>query len=120
MEGDRLLTFASVLGLEEADIEDVFSSPLYAIVLNQAFALVGTSEATAQKLIDADQNTTRLVKKAEAYFRVLTPSVPEFDHFTPADWLFQHPDLLNGDAPEVIDTLRRAELVIAALNKIVV
>jgi energy-coupling factor transporter ATP-binding protein EcfA2 len=119
MEGDRLLTFASVLGLEEADIEDVFSPALYAVVLNQAFNLTGTSKATGQKLIDADQNTTRLVKKTEAYFRVLPPATPEFDHFTPADWLFQHPDVLNGDAPEVIDTLGRAERVIAALNKIV-
>jgi predicted ATP-dependent endonuclease of OLD family len=119
MEGDRLLTFASLLGFEEADIEDVFNPALYAVVLNQAFKLTGTSEATAQKLSDADQNTTRLVKKSEAFFRVLPPAMPEFDHFTPADWLFQHPDLLNGNAAEVVETLERAERVISALNKIV-
>lgn len=59
------------------------------------------------------------MKKAEAYFRVLPPANPEFDHFTPADWLFQHPELLNGDAPEVLETLKRAEQVVTALNKIV-
>jgi len=57
------LTFATVLGLEEADLEDVFDPDLYAKVLNQAFNLTGTNEATGQKLLDADTNTTRLVKK---------------------------------------------------------
>jgi hypothetical protein len=119
MEGDRLLTFATILGVEEADIEDVLSPALYAKILNQAFTLVEENELTAKKLIDADPNTARLVKKAEAYFRVLSPAAPEFDHFTPADYLFQHPDLLTGDAPEVTQTLERAERVIAALNKII-
>jgi energy-coupling factor transporter ATP-binding protein EcfA2 len=118
MESDRLLTFASVLGVDEADAEDVFSPALYARILNQAFDLAGANELTAQKLIDADPNTTRLVKKAEAYFRVLPPAAPEFDHFTPADWLFTHPDLLAGDSPEVVETLERAERVITALNKL--
>ncbi len=53
----------------EADIEDVFSPALYAQILNQAFGLTGPNEITAQKLIDADINTTRLVKMAEALYR---------------------------------------------------
>src|SRR5205807_774728 len=60
MEGDKLLTFATQLG---ADIEDALSPALYAKILNQAYNLTGANELTAQKLIDADQNTTRLVKK---------------------------------------------------------
>jgi hypothetical protein len=88
MEGERLLTFATILGYDQADSEDVLSPALYARILNQAFSLTGTNELTAQKLIDADPNETRLVKKAEAYFRVLPPSTAEFDHFTPANWLF--------------------------------
>jgi hypothetical protein len=118
MESDRLLTFASVLGVDEADAEEVFSPALFARALNQAFNLTGANELTAQKLVDADPNTTRLLKKAEAYFRVLPPAAREFDHFTPADWLFTHPELLNGDSPEVVDTLERAERVITALNKL--
>ncbi|MGA7523683.1 MAG: AAA family ATPase [Acidobacteriaceae bacterium] len=118
MEGERLLTFASVLGLDEADIEDVFNPASYGGILNQAFGLSGENQATAQKLIDADPGTTRLVKKAEAYFRVLPPEAPEFDHYTPAVWLFSHPDFLSVDSPGAADTLQRAQRVIAALNKI--
>jgi hypothetical protein len=119
MEGDRLLTFAKLLGVDEADIEDVFAPELYATILNQSFTLTGARKLTGQRLLDADLTTTRLLKKAEAYFRVLPPTVTEFDHFTPADWLFRHPELLDGTTPDVEETLRRAEVIITALNQII-
>jgi predicted ATP-dependent endonuclease of OLD family len=118
MESDRLLTFASVLGLEEADIEDVFHPRLFAMILNLSFDLPPGKQADSQKLIDANINMTRLVKKAEAFFAVLPPEAPQFDHFTPAEWLFRNPKVLDGDDPAVVETLGRAELVISALNKI--
>jgi predicted ATP-dependent endonuclease of OLD family len=118
MEGDRLLTFATVLGVDEADIEDVFSPAVYADVLNQAFHLPAGQQLTAQKLVDAEPHTTRLVKKAAAHFAVLPPEAPEFDHFTPSDWLFQNPGILDKKEPETNSTLERAERVITALNKL--
>jgi hypothetical protein len=117
MESDRLLTFATILGVDEADIEDVFDPALYALILNQAFNLPSDKQLDTRKLIDADPSTTRLVKKAATYFAVLPPAVAEFDHFTPADYLFRNPNLLDGDSPEVVDTLQRAERIISALNK---
>lgn len=113
-----MLTFASILGIEEADLEDVFAPDLYARLLNQAFQLTGASEATGQRLLDADQSTIRLVKKAEAFFRVLPPETEQFDHYAPFAWLFLHPELLEGDSPEVTATLERAERVINAINQI--
>jgi predicted ATP-dependent endonuclease of OLD family len=118
MEGERLLTFATVLGLQEADIEDVFNAALYADVINNAFNLPAVNHATAPSLIGADPNTTRLLKKAEAFFAVLPPEQPEFDHFTPANWLFRSPQVLDPNTPEVKETLDRAEKVITALNKL--
>jgi predicted ATP-dependent endonuclease of OLD family len=120
LEGDRLLTFATILGIDEADIEDVFTPELYAWVVNQAFGLPAAQQLDAKKLLDADPNTTRLVKKAEAYFAVLPPEAPEFNHFTPAEWLFRNPNVLDKDTPIVNDTLTTATKVIAALNKILV
>src|SRR5207247_1987874 len=114
----RLLNFATILGLQEADIEDVFSPALYAEVINKAFNLPAANQATAQSLTNADQNTTRLVKKAEPFFAVLPPGAPEFDHFTPADWLFRNSGVLDQNTPEVNETLDRAEKVITALNKL--
>lgn len=118
LETDRLLTFASVLGVEEADVEDVFTAGLYASILNQAFELPAKYQVTADNLMQADATTTRLVKKAEAYFRLLPPELPEFGHFTPAEWLFRNAAVLEGDDPEVVKTLERAQLVISALNRL--
>lgn len=118
MEGQRLLTFATILEREEASIEDVFDPRLYAGMLNQAFNLNGAHAATGQRLIDVDQKTTRLAKKASAYFRALPSAAPKFDPFTPADWLFQHPSLLDRDEPAVVETLERAERVILAINNL--
>jgi len=70
LEGERLLNFATILGLQEADIEDVFTPALYAEVINKAFNLPAANQATAQALMNADANTTRLVKKAEAFFGI--------------------------------------------------
>jgi hypothetical protein len=116
MEGERLLSFATVLGIEEADIEDVFNPALYGTLLNHSFSLAGANELTTQKLIDADPSTTRLVKKAEAYFRLMPPEVPEFNHFAPAEWLFRNLDALDSNGVEVQETLANAEKVIAVLN----
>jgi hypothetical protein len=58
------------------------------------------------------------LKKAEAFFAVLPPELPEFDHFTPAEWLFRNPGVLDADNADVKATLERAEKVIAALNKL--
>jgi energy-coupling factor transporter ATP-binding protein EcfA2 len=118
LEGNRMLTFATILGLQEADVEDVFAPALYAEIINSAFQLPESNQATAQSLTDANQNTTRLVKKAEAFFAVLPPGLPEFNHFTPANWLFLNPQVLDRNNADVNSTLERAEQVIIALNKL--
>jgi predicted ATP-dependent endonuclease of OLD family len=118
LENDRLLTFATILGVGEADIEDVVSSAFYAEIINKAFNLPDVNHATAQSLADADKTTTRLVKKAEALFAVLPPDAPQFDHYTPAEWLFLNVGVLDQDTADVNATLDRAEKVIAALNKL--
>ena len=118
LENERLLTFATILGIEEADIEDVFAPSLYASILNDAFGLDSSQRLTTEQLEAASSSNTRLLKKAEACFAVLPPEAPEFDHFLPADWLFRNPGVLDSDAPEVNETLERAERTISALNNL--
>jgi len=118
LESDRLLTFATILGLEEADVEDVFSPSLYVQIVNEAFALPSANRVSAKQIL-AETATPRLLKKMEACFRVLPPTAPEFDHYTPADWLIRNPGVLDQDKKDVNDTLDHAERVIAAVNRIV-
>ena len=58
----------------------------------------------------------RLVKRVEAAFKLLPPDTPEFDHFTPADWLIRNPAILDGNTPVIETALDNAEKVIRAIN----
>ncbi|AZO42450.1 hypothetical protein EJ076_15810 [Mesorhizobium sp. M7D.F.Ca.US.005.01.1.1] len=111
-----VLTMADFTAQEEADVEDLFDPQLFCSIVNKAYGLSGANELDPAKLKAADENTERQVKKAEAYFRVLPESIPEFDHFTPAAWLLTNPGTLSGDGPEVLSTLGRAEKLFNALN----
>jgi len=75
-------------------------------------------QLTAATLLAAAPETTRLVKKAEACFRTLPPDAPEFDHFTPADWLIRNPGYLESDDPDVVATRERAAKIIEAVNRV--
>lgn len=63
LQSGRPLTFATLLGSEEADVEDVFSPELFADILNAAFALPPAHRASASALLAANKSTTRLVKE---------------------------------------------------------
>ncbi|MCM8731815.1 ATP-dependent endonuclease [Hephaestia sp. GCM10023244] len=117
LENGRLKTFASTLGVEEADVEDIFAPATYAAILKSAFDLKKAEIPTADSLLAADDKTSRLVKKAEAYFRVLSPDTAEFDHFTPSMWLLRNPNMLEAEDAATSETLDRAEKVITAINE---
>lgn len=116
LQNGRLKTYASVLDLEEADVEDVFTPGVFAQLLNKAFALEDGELCEEESLLAADMNTTRLVKKADAYFRTLSPETAQFNHFTPAMWLLKNPKFLEAKNSAISETLDRAEAVISAAN----
>ena len=96
-------------GQDEADIEDFFALELFAELVNKTYKLAGEHALTAEKLAAADTTTQRLVKKAEAYFKLLPAEIPEFSHFDPAMHLLQHPELLKAKGKAVETTLKRFE-----------
>src|SRR5690606_11118469 len=118
LKAGGLLTINDFVGKDEGDIEDLFEPVLFATIVNSAYVLTGTQAMTAQSLDAADTSTVRQVKKAEAFFRVLPQTVPEFDHFTPSSWLIEHPAAISGDSQEVMATLDRAEALFRALNSL--
>jgi energy-coupling factor transporter ATP-binding protein EcfA2 len=116
LESDRLMTFASLLDKEEADVEDVFSPELYIAIVNDAFQLAGEMRLQLDQVLEQEPGTDRIVKKVEACFRVMPPDAPEFDHYRPAEWLFRNQEILDGDSAQVVDTLNRASRVFRPLN----
>src|SRR5690606_30564348 len=119
IKDDSLLTIADFVSQEEADIEDLFDIDLFCEILNGTYSLSGEHKLDKAKLLAADETTERLVKKAEAYFRLLPETIPVFDHFAPASWLLSNPGALSGDDDSRTETLERSETLFKALNALI-
>ena len=114
---EKVLTAADFTDKSESDIEDLFAPGFYCNLVNLAFNLNKKQQISPKSVADAEPNTERLVKQVEAACRTLPPETPEFGHFIPADWLLRHPDLLDGDTPEVNESLDRFEAAFKAINQ---
>jgi predicted ATPase len=112
----RVFTISDFAGKEESDIEDLFEPEVFVNIVNTAYELLGTQKLTVESLDAADKTTGRLVKKAEAAFKVIPEPTPVFDHFTPAAWLIRNPAALDGPEGAIETTLDRAEKLFEALN----
>jgi len=119
LKNGAVLTAAEYTGKDEADTEDIFHADLFVKLVNQAYALKGKYKLTIEKLESADKNTSRLVKKAEAYFKLLPETIPIYNHYTPSLWLMQNPSFFDGDGSDVLSTLSKAEALFEALNKLI-
>jgi len=117
LNAGRLFTACDFTGKQESDIEDFFHPALYAELLNQTFGLTGPLALDEQKLLAADPNTERLVKKAEAAFKVMPAGSPDFDHYAPAAWLLRNPGFVEADTPAAAQTLGVFEAAVVALNR---
>ncbi|NQW08479.1 MAG: hypothetical protein HQ481_01160 [Alphaproteobacteria bacterium] len=111
-----LFTIADFVSKEEADVEDMFEPECFVDIINNAYGLPNNHALTMDILDAADQNTVRLVKKAEAYFNLLPNEFPTFDHFYPSSWLIQNPQILQEETPAILATLERFEKLCKAIN----
>ncbi|GAB2529686.1 AAA family ATPase [Simplicispira piscis] len=119
LKAGRFFTAADFVGQQEADVEDIFDPELFAEILNGAYKPPVGKEVSKDELAAAAE-TERIVKKAEALFKLMPPEVPEFDHFGPARWLLDNPQVLDQDSPAVLATLERAEKIFATFNALLV
>jgi len=118
LKAGHYYTMADFMERAEADIEDMFDAEVFAAILNSCYALDAPIELTAEKLKAADTSTERLLKQAEAAFRVMPEPTPMLDHFTPAAWLIRNPKVLDGKSAAIGRTLDRAEKVFATFNQL--
>ena len=79
--------------------------------------LEGVKAITPEALIAENAGTDRLVRKAELIVNRVRPAEDgEMSHYAPALWLIGNQSVLEGDAPEVAETLDHFEKVCAAFN----
>jgi hypothetical protein len=116
LRAGKVFTIVDFTGKAESDIEDLFEIGLFAEIVNEAYGLPAKHRLTGPILDKADTNTVRLVKKAEAAFKVLPEFLPTFDHFTASAWLIRNLPALDAMTQPVNETLDRAEKLFGALN----
>jgi predicted ATPase len=111
----HLLTADKYAEVEEADIEDILGREFYIALINRAFQLHSTLELPSAKPSDAPD---RVVAEVEARFATMPKYVREFDHFIPAEFLFQSGD--DGTKlPGFSVAIDRMERVISDLNDLI-
>ncbi len=118
LEQERITLATEIAGKPEADIEDFFDPEFFVELINRTYQLSGNDVLAVEKLLQADTTTERLVKKAEAYFRLLPQQVPEFSHYDPAIYLLQHPELWQ-QVNKASESLQRFESAFIRIGKFV-
>jgi hypothetical protein len=116
LKAGHVLTMSDFTGKPESDVEDLFDPSLFTRIVHSAYDLPAANALTPESLDAADINTVRLVKKAEAAFRVMPDHIPTYDHFTPAAWLIRNPQVLDASDAAASATLDRAETLFRAVN----
>ena len=117
LKAGRLFTCADFTTQAEADVEDLFEAELFIVMLNGAYKPPATHAVTKDALMAA-ATTPRIVKKAEALFRLMPAEVAEFDHFGASRWLLENPSALDADIPTVNSTLDRFEQLFTSFNSL--
>ena len=119
LKAGHFYTVADFVGQQEADVEDLFDADLFVEMLNGAYKPPASHTVTKDGL-SAVNPTPRIVKKAEALFKLMPAEVAEFDHFGPSRWLLENPSVLDSNSASVDATLDRAENLFRTFNKLVV
>jgi predicted ATP-dependent endonuclease of OLD family len=120
LKSNQIFTASDFSGKAESDIEDFLTDELYAHIVNEAYGLAKKDKLQAAKLGSATSGQIRIVKAVEDAFRLLPAGTPDFDHFTPANWLLTTPNVLSVDSPMVNESLDKFEAVFQELNKLIV
>ena len=114
LEENHLLLNSTYSGQNEADIEDVLGHTFYTALVNQAYELPSTHRLNEHSTDTSD----RVILKVETHFRNLPPYIREFNHFTPAEVLFQ--GKVDGTIlPGYEEALQRIEKLITDLNSLI-
>lgn len=112
LKDGHLLPVSEFSNQKEADIEDVMGREFYVALVNRAMRLQSPDEVPAKKPKDAPE---RVAKEVEAHACTLPPHYPEFDHYQPAEFLFQQADE-GTKLPGFDEALGRMAKLIDAVN----
>lgn len=96
----------------DADIEDILGRHLYITLINKCYLLEDSNQIPYKTPTDAPD---RVVEEVENHFRSLPIG---FDHYKPALFLTENPNILDEVSTPLNATLKRFETLFEDLNKL--
>ncbi len=117
LSAERIILATDIAEQNEADIEDFFTLEFFSALLNATYGLSDSHKLSPVDLTEADENTERNAKRAEAYFRLLPDIYPIYSHYDPALYLLTHPEMLDDDSAPVISSLDRFEVAFKRIEQ---
>lgn len=118
LKTSQILTTSDFTGKTESDVEDLLDPTLFARLLNKAFTLPKEQALSDDALLELNTKQVRIVKGAEKLFMTMPPSIAEFDHYTPAEWLLRNPGFIKPTDAACARTLDSFEQVFIVFNKL--
>ena len=110
LAAEAVFSAESYAGKPEADLEDVIGSENFVAIVNACYAKYLTDPLPLPTSFNS-----RILLHVEAHFRLLSPPTPEFDHFSPAEFLVgSEPRLV---LPEMDLALNRFEKLFKDINR---
>lgn len=119
LQSGKIYTAADFTGKSESDIEDFIAPALYCDIVNKAYELDSKNLLSPASIQTAGSGVNQLVKQVEAAFRLLPANTPEFNHFTPSNWLLRNPQVLDSNSSGVEATLKTFEKVFETINPLI-
>lgn len=114
MKAGRVFSADEYAGQDEADVEDLLGRTAYIGLVKECYDLSPTEALPATKPATAPM---RCVKEVEDHMRPLA-NKPEFDHFMPAQYLFENIKALADTLPEWNMAVDRFEALFKELNSL--
>lgn len=108
----HLVTLDEYSQQKEADIEDVLGRKFYVALVSKTLDLRAPNLLPPTRPASASE---RVVKEVETHAATLPPHYAPFNHFAPAEWLFQHEDD-GATLPGFPEAMTRIEVLIRDLN----
>lgn len=107
-----VFTASAFVDSDEADTEDLLGAPLYRKLVDKAYDLKKKDRLTRAESGEAGEPIIEEVKK---HFRTVATTGPEFDHLTPAAYLFSHDEDFD-DGPGLREAIERFSQFFEAVN----
>lgn len=108
----HIFTADMYAGQEDADIEDMIGRSTYVALVNAAYGLAEPN------LVSIPESTKGRVVEAVSALLAVSQSSTSFDHYRPAEFLFENSELLRAKLPGIDHSLETFEKLFADVNKL--